>query len=1036
MAKLRNFLNRRLDHSHSFFACFTFLIFFFVFSSNVFSQSQTILRGVVVEEKSQQALIGASISVKGTFKGSVSDANGEFQLVTEKKLPITLVVSSIGYRTQEIDVYENEALKISLSEDINKLSAVVVVGYGTTKREELTGAIASVQVSQLKDAAPTSFVDGLQGQASGVQVTSSSGAPGATSIVRIRGGNSITGGNDPLYVIDGFPVYNSNSSVDAGALYGGTSVTVGTTNGTNPLASFNPNDIESIEILKDASATAIYGSRGANGVIIITTKKGKAGKTTVTYDGSFGTQSVTKKIDLLSAKDYAIYRSDAGLNTYTQEQLDYYANNSTDWQNAAFRTAPIQNHQLAINGGTDKTKYSASISSLDQNGVVINTDFKRYTGRISLESRLSDNFNVGINFNQSYTTSNSASRSTISNILNTPSTVSLDTPVTPYEVVITNPIVYLNNTINRSIVQRTLATGFGEYEIIKGLKAKVLIGTDLLTNRQYSYIPLSITKYQSTDTKGSAATGTKFTTNWLNENTLTYTKSFNDIHNIDLLGGFTQQQSETQGNLTSGSGFTNDVTTYNDLSSATSKTISTSFTKWSLESFLARINYNYNHKYFITGSLRADGSSRLGANNRWGYFPSGSVAWQADKEVFFRGISDITKLNSLKIRLSIGRTGNQEIDPYQSLGLLRSVSYSDGSTVIGGYETSQIANPDLKWETTDQYDGGLDIAFFKDRIKFTADFYYKRTHDLLLNNYVPYTSGYALALQNIGEIENKGVDLSLSTENVYTKLFSWTSNLTFSLNRNKVISLGDGVNQILIGGGSDVGSLIKVGHSLGTFYGYKTDGLYTKENLPTDLSTTLLGSTTQAGDVKYVDTTGEGKITSDDQAVIGNAQPKFIFGFTNTFNISNFDLSVFLQGSYGNQIYSEVLQNLQNANGFENAIAGFADHYTATNTIAKYQRPNTKILAISNSDLYVYDGSYIRIKTITFGYTLPKIIDKKLKISNVRLYVAGTNLFTFTKYPGYDPDVNSYSENASRQGVDLGAYPSSKTILAGINITF
>jgi len=1025
MAKLRNFFNRRSDISYRILLLATFFIIFLSSSFNSFSQNQTILKGIIVDEKSQEPLIGSSIQLKRTSKGTVTDGTGAFQLTIDKKLPVTLIVSSIGYRTQEIDVYENELLKISLAEDVNRLSAVVVVGYGTTKREELTGSIASVKVSQLKEATPISFVDGLQGLASGIQVTTASGAPGAASVVRIRGGNSITGGNDPLYVIDGFPIYNNNASTDAGALYGGASVTVGTTNGLNPLASLNPDDIESIDILKDASATAIYGSRGANGVIIVTTKKGKVGKIAVTYDGSYGFQTLSKKIDVLNAAEYDRYRTDAGLTNV--------ATGSTDWQNEAYRTAPTQKHDINVSGGNEKTKFSSSVSYLDQDGILVNTDYKRYTGRLSIDSKISDKANVGFNFNQSYSSANVGKNT--SSILSMPPDQSSDVYVSPYEDATGNPVSTVKNSTNQTIVQRTLSTGFGEYELLKGLKAKVLVGVDLLTNRQYSYIPSSI--YAGQSVSGSAAIGSKYTTNWLNENTLTYTKSLKEKHNIDFITGYTQQESVTQGSLITATGFTNDVTTYNAVSAATSKSITSSYSKWNLESFLARVNYNYNHKYFLTASFRADGSSRLGENNKWGYFPSGSVAWQVDKENFLLPISNPIKLSELKIRVSYGRTGNQEITPYQSLSLLRNVSYTngDGTSLITGYSIANIANPDLKWETTNQVDGGVDIGFFKGKFKLTADFYYKRTSDLLLNVAVPYTSGYATALENIGEVENKGYDLGLSTENINTKSFNWTSNVTFSVNRNKILSLG-GQDQILVGGGSDVGSLIKVGYALGTFYGYKSDGLYTTTNLPSDLSTTLYGVSTAVGDVKYKDLSGDGKITSDDQTVIGHAQPKFIYGFTNNFKYKNFDLSIFLQGSYGNQIYSQLIQSLMNVNGYSNSIAAYSDHYTSTNTTAKYSRPNTKIQSISNSDLYVFDGSYLKIKSVTLGYAIPKRLLKKAKLTNVRLYASVTNLFTFTDYPGYDPDINSYSENASRQGVDLGAYPSSKTFLGGINVTF
>ncbi len=1017
-------------------------IMFLVFASlslPALCQSTVTLRGRVIDERTNEPVIGATVKVKNTTTGTITDAKGDFQFTVKHSLPVTLVFSIVGFKYQEYDVYENEPLTVPLSEDFNKLSTVVVVGYGTQKRSDLTGSVASIQVSQLKDAAPTSFVDALQGLASGVQVTSTSGAPGATSIVRIRGGNSITGGNDPLYVVDGFPIYNDNKAADAGSA----TATVGTATGLNPLSSLNPGDIESIDVLKDASATSIYGSRGANGVIIITTKKGKAGKSVVSYDGSFGSQKLAHKIDLLNAQQWATYWNDAqGKTVFTQDQIDGYANNSTDWQDAAFRTASTQNHQITFSGGNDKTQFSSSLGYLGQEGVVINTDFKRYTGRISVNSKLSTKFNVGLNLNESYSTSNAATTSNITAILYMPPVLPVydaNGAYTLYNNYNTsgsgNPVAYLNSVTNQSNLQRTLGSAFGEYEIIKGLKAKVLIGADLLTNRQYNYVPKPL--YESLSTGGSASIRDKFTTNWLNENTLTYTTSINNVHNIDLLGGFTQQKSETTGHVSGATGFGNDLTEYYNLAtSASTPSSASSYSGWSLLSYLGRVNYNYDHKYFVTASFRADGKSVLGKNNRYGYFPSGSFGWQLDKEAFFKNIANAASISNTKIRLSYGRTGNSEIDPYQSLSLLTGNLYPNGSTSTNtGFSPITIKNENLKWETTDQYDAGIDLGFFNSRIKFTADIYYKRTHDLLISKYVPYTSGYPVSLQNIGEIENKGLELALNTENIKGK-FNWNTNATFSVNRNKVLSLG-GVNQIIIGGSTQVGNIIKVGQPLGAFYGLKTDGLYTAANLPTDLSTTVLGASTAVGDIKYVDISGDGKITTAaDQTIIGSAQPKFIFGLTNTFNYKSFDLSVFVQGSYGNQIYSYILRQLQTPNGFNNSIAGFADHYTATNTTAQYQRANTAINNSTNSDLYVYDGSYIRLKTVTLGYTLPKKVLAKIKATNVRFYVSGQNLLTVSKYLGFDPDVNSYALDASRQGVDLGSYPTAKSITGGVNITF
>ncbi len=570
--------------------------------------------------------------------------------------------------------------------------------------------------------------------------------------------------------------------------------------------------------------------------------------------------------------------------------MEYYKTHSTDWQDLAFRDAPTQNHQLSVNGGNDKTRYSTSLSFLDQQGIVLNTDFKRYTGRVSVDSKLNDKLYFGANFNGSYSTSNQTSSDIINYVLQIPSTESVYTSngsytsISSLDAATPNPIAYLNSATNYSLLQRSLGNVFGEYEIINGLKAKVLLGADLLLNSQNSYLPSSI--YAGQSSSGIAAAGQKLTTNWVNENTLSYSKSFNDIHNFDLLGGFTQQQSVTRGNAIKAYGFGNDDLQDYDLSSASTRTVTSSYSEWALLSYLGRLNYNYHHKYYLTASFRADGSSRLGANNKWGYFPSGSVAWQADKEKLIHDIVRRLRISNAKVRLGYGRTGNSEIDSYQSQALMTSVTYPSGtaSGTVAGFYLSQLDNPNLKWETTDQYDLGLDIGFLNDRIKFSGDLYYKRTHDLLVNIYVPNITGYSGSLQNIGTVQNKGIDLTLTTENIKGKL-NWTSNFTFSLNRNKVVSLGGDVSQIQYGSSSAVGSIIKVGQPLGVFYGLKTAGLYSAGEIAAytangTIRNLYLGASTGAGDVKYIDVNNDGVINDNDQTVIGNPNPKYLFGIT------------------------------------------------------------------------------------------------------------------------------------------------------------
>lgn len=1015
MTKLRNFLNGRLDFSYPFFPLLVFFISIFLFPSNVFSQNQTILKGVVAEEKSQETLIGASIRVKGTSKGSVSDTNGEFQLVTEKKLPITLIVSSIGYRTLEIDVYENEPLKIELAEDVNRLSAVVVVGYGTQKRSEITGSIASISASTLNKQV-ASFDKALQ-QVAGVQTIQSSGAPGSSVTVRIRGTNSITGASEPLYVIDGFPASSDN------------------------LATISPSDIESIDILKDASATAIYGSRGANGVVIITTRKGKAGKQSITFDSYYGVQQATRLIPLLNASQWAQLKNEAYINSgktplYTDTQIAALGK-GTDWQSEAYGNAPIQNHQLNISGGDLKTRYSISASYFEQQGILLGTDFNRYTVKTNLESNLNSRLNVGLNVNASVSKSNNGGG--VTSLLYLPPTVPVRdangvyTFVSPYESAISNPIATLDLATNESKRYRALGTFFGEYKIVEGLKAKVLFGADIVNKKDNAYTPSTL--YEGSTSGGVASVGATFSNTWLNENTLTYSKIFRNKHAVNAVVGFTQQEFKQEGVTAGSSGFITDLTTYNDLlSGSTTAPSGSSFTSWGLVSYLARLNYSYLEKYSFTATARADGSSRFGANHKWGYFPSSAFSWQANKEGF---VSRYKAISNLKFRVSAGATGNQEIGQYLSLPRLSTYQYYSGagSTILTGYTSSQVANPNLAWETTTQYDGGFDLGLFNNRISFIFDAYYKKTRNLLLNISLPNTSGFTEAVANYGSVQNKGIELTLNTENIKTKEFSWSSDLIISVNRNKVLSLANGADYLTFtSSGVTQPSYIKIGQPLGSFYGLQSIGIFKDA---ADVAGSAKFGTQKAGDVKYADLNDDKVVTlAGDQQLLGNSQPKFIAGFTNTFTYADFDLNIELQSSYGNKIYSTLRQNLELTTGYQNVLAELTNRWTPTNTSGTFQRANEGTTVYPISSRFIEDGSYLRLKTISLGYSLPAKLVSKISLSKLRVYVTGNNLITWTKYAGYDPEVNSNGQNSAQQGVDSGAYPNAKSIVAGLRVTF
>ncbi|MCD7978264.1 MAG: SusC/RagA family TonB-linked outer membrane protein [Tannerellaceae bacterium] len=693
------------------------------------AQTPIQIMGKIVEARTNAEVIGATVIVQeeSLHPGAMTDVNSEFQL-TVKELPVNLKIHYIGYREQEIAIYEEptEPILITISENTILINEVVVIGYGTQKRSELTGAIASVPPERLTQVPVASIDNALQGSIAGVQVSQVSGQPGGQVSIRIRGGSSIQGGNEPLYVIDGFPFYNTTTS--AGTLSGSS---------VNPLASINPGDIESIDILKDASATAIYGSRGANGVIIITTKKGKGETTNVSYDFSMGLQSLRKKIDVLNAHDFAILRNNALYDAYpdkgpyqylSQSQIDQLGK-GTDWQDEAFRTAWVQNHQLSITGGSKKTRYAISGNYFDQDGIIRNTGFRRLSTRINLDSQVYERLKVGFTLSAARTEANVAPSGIVSALLTMPPTATIYeadgsyTLQNPFENIFSNPIASLNEQKNKSTDYYVTGSIFGEYSILENLVLKVLAGTNINNNKEYNYIPNNI--YEGASVNGEASLGTVAAYSWLNENTLNYTKEFNKKHFFNFLAGFTQQESRSEILRTGSSNFVNDYLTYNSLQSGSVTTTPYSDVETSaLRSWLGRINYNLDHKYFLSVSFRGDGSSRFGQDRKWGYFPSAGAAWILSNEDFFQAARSV--VTHLKIRASYGKTGNQEIGSYQSQATLSSINYLFGNSTVTGFKPDRIANPDLGWETTYQTDLGVDISFFKDRLSVGLDLYHKK----------------------------------------------------------------------------------------------------------------------------------------------------------------------------------------------------------------------------------------------------------------------------------------------------------------------
>ncbi|WP_293937074.1 SusC/RagA family TonB-linked outer membrane protein [Sphingobacterium sp. UBA5996] len=1004
------------------------VLFLYAFGSVQAQEPKPIINasliGKVIDAKTHEPLTGVTVQLEAVTHRVQTDNRGNFQFVTGQKLPFTLIVSFVGYEKKQVVVNSSPTV-IALSPVSTDLGEVVVVGYGTQKRRDLTGAVATLPEKLLRQ--PVSSLDqALKGGISGVQVTQTSGQPGGGVSVRIRGGASIQGGNEPLYVIDGFPIYNQTESTGIGS---GTPV--------NPLASLSPTDIESIEVLKDAAATAIYGSRGANGVILVTTKKGRAGQVQLNYEGSFGAQNVLKQIEVLNAHDFAILRNEAlydanpnlGAFQYrSQTEIDQLGA-GTNWQKEAFQTGKIYNQQFSLLGGAEKVKYYLGANYFDQQGVIVNTNFKRVGFRSNIDANPFDRLQVGANLSINKTYAQIAPTGIVNALLMMPSTATVYdangayTLRNPFENIFANPIATLKETTNSSNGLRILGTSFGQYRILNGLQAKVLVGVDLNGRNDKFYLPSYI--YEGAGSKGKASLGNWDGTSWLNENTLNYSANTGK-HTFNALLGFTQQESKNAIFNAGAENFVTDDLLFNNLQSGSSIVRPSSDNyAWVLHSYLARVNYNYANKYYVSASLRRDGSSRFGADNKWGNFPSIALSWRAGNESFFK--EAFPGVDDFKIRTSFGTTGNQEIGQYQSLSTLYSLNYLFGNNVVTGFAPQRIPNKNLGWESTVQYDGGFDISLLNNRLQFTVDYYYKKTKDLLLNVEIPWTSGYASSLQNFGSVSNKGFELGSKSRNI-EGLFSWSTDVNFSLNRNTVLKIGDGASSYISGNYS-----IKAGEPLGTFYGNVTDGILQSGEEGTKGKFTGNASP-KAGDRLYKDIDGDGQFTTaNDRTILGNAQPDFIFGLTNSMSYKGFDLSFLIQGTVGNDLLNINRQNLEMFTGQQNASIDALERWTPSNPSHSYPRAKLDPAPVF-SDQFVESGSFVRLKSLHFGYSFPKEWLQDAKIKGLNLYLTAQNLLTWTKYKGFDPEVTSGSN--VQIGTDLGIYPASRSFSAGVSLTF
>lgn len=1050
-----------------------------------FAQQQHKIIGTVLDGDTNQPIVGVNVILVNNNAGTITDNSGSFSIET-RSFPVTFKISFLGYKTTELEIYEyTEPVTIFLNEDFNLQNEIVVIGYGTQKRKELTGSVASVSKAALLQTT-SSFDNILGGAVPGVNVTQSSGQPGASTTIRIRGSNSITGGNEPLYVIDGFIAYNDNNNAQTGTLSSGSRV--GADASLNLLSTINPADIESIEVLKDASATAIYGTRGANGVVIITTKKGEKGKNRVSYQGTFGWQQISKKLDLLNGKQWAERYNDVLINTYQDEYIAYQErlitdptaqapaspsyidpNNvaNSDWQSAALRTGSTQDHQVAITGGDEITRYAISGNYFTQEGILHNTGFDRFSARVNLDRNINKKFRVGINIIGSHSVQDGLSSLSNDNMANTWVSILRASPAVaiydangnynynnPYSTESAlsnggqaNPLADLKSITSETKVNRTLGNFFAEYEIINGLKAKLNAGADLLNAKQNYYAPTTTTA--GARGNGYASVGSKVVNSWQSEFTLNYDKRLNDNHTINVFAGYTLQRSDVESSQAIATNFVNDKLIFNSLQDASTAALPYSDAATNiLASYIGRINYSFLDRYHLTGTIRSDGSSRFAENHKWALFPSLGLSWNINEENF---LLDFRTISNLKLRLSAGTTGNQEIGDYQYESRLATQNYSfDGKLVTGFYPVNQ-PNPDLRWEKTTQYNAGIDFGLWSDRLTLNLDVYSKKTTDLLFEIPEQTASGYSYTLKNVGSVTNKGVEVGLSADIVKNRTFTWTSNLNWSKNKNRVADLGGSFeNDQFVPTFPSAGALVtaapgivKVGYSIGTFYGYEFDGIVQEgDDLSKVPNPSWIKSSAgvQPGDAKFVDHYEDGVIDEKDKVVLGSVEPDFIFGFNNNFAYKNFDLSLFIQGSYGNQIYNALRNRLELNYGLTyNSTTSALDRWTPTNTVTDIPR-STNASTFNMDNRFVEDASYVKLKNITLGYTLPlrKITQSRaFRNSGLRVFVSAQNLFTITNYSGFDPESSRNGGNEQSnllQGIDYGAYPSSKGFSFGVGL--
>lgn len=1030
-----------------------------LFTVGIFAQKATVTGKITSTDG--LPLPGASILEKGTTNGAQSDFDGNY-LINLTDASATLIISYVGYITQEFTINGKNSLDVVLQEDTSKLDEVVVIGYGSLNKRNLTGSVSKVNASLLEELPDVSFQNKLAGKLPGVTISQTTGTPGGNVNIRVRGTGSISGGNEPLIVIDGFPISNDNTrAATQGSRQGSANVNE---NPQNPLSTLNPNDIQDVQVLKDAAAAAIYGSRGANGVIIITTKKGAEGKPTFNYNASWGIQTVSKTYDMMDAYEFAeqnfIARANSGtLSGYPDEWLPYLNDKpgltNTDWQDALFRSAYMQLHDLSVRGGNKKTKYYISGNYANQDGIIIGSGFKRYSLRVNLDTELSDHVRIGVNLNPSLSVSDLVPAENPYFVDGVVNLALLSIPTEPIynpdgsfnfnqntaagSGPFVNPIAIASLYQDELKQSRILMGTFLEFDFLNNFKFRTQLSADFGNWKRAIFRPSTI------EFRGVAGpsnpTGRDFNTNqynWLSENTLTFDKTFNNNHNLNVLIGYTAQKNLRERTGLIATDYQNDlVPTIN----TNTNTITSAFTandEWALLSYLSRFTYDYKGKYLLNASFRSDGSSRFGANTKWGYFPSVSLGWRISDESFFKS----KFINDLKFRASYGETGSDQIGNYSGIARLGASNYVFDDNIVNGLAPINSSNAGLTWEKNSEFNYGVDLALFNNKLVFNADYFISTTKDLLYRIPVPGSSGApgGVSLQNIGEIQNKGFELGI-TNNVNIGHLKITTNANISTLRNKILSLGLNNDFVILDGSRAETFIAQEGQPIGSFYGYNVMGVFTsQEQLDNNAQWASGGSF--LGDFMFEDVNNDGVITPDDRKILGNNIPDYTFGFTSQMAYKNFDFSFTILGKQNFEILHMSQRYLGNLETFSNYRSdSFNNAYISPENPGNGQvyRPNGNPTGgnAAISSYHVEDGSYVRVQNITIGYSFDKDILKNMgNLRQFRIYATAVNPFTFTNYPGYNPDVNSRPNSALTQGEDYGTYPLARNVLFGINVSF